>query len=565
MCGFIITNQDIKITDFKNTLKHRGPDQTGSYEHGEIKIIFNRLAIIDLSKKANQPFVYKNFIIIFNGEIYNYLELRKQLTDLGHKFVSNSDTEVLLKSYLQWKRGCLKKLEGMFSFCIYNKANRTIFVARDRYGIKPLFYFKDKNKFIISSEKKAIFDLGVKKKLNLPSILNFIYRGVYQHSKQTFFDGIYNIEPGMFATIKNGNISLKKWFNFEYDINNKIKYYDARDQLDYLIKKSIRLSLRSDKNIAVSVSGGIDSSMIINKLIEENLGSNISHLSHWTCDDENDEKYYANLLAKSYQRKIVLAHFKKKDFYKYMMKSLKHIDEPFGGLSLMASLKMCEMLKKKGVRVLLDGNGIDEILGGYGHHINTFNKNHLDYKNQPIQGLKVFFPKNILNKKFHDLIPDFSIKKKFKNYLKDVMFNDLTGSKLRRCLLQGDHISMSQSIEVRYPFLNNELVNFCFSLPNNFLIKNNFGKYIMRDLSKKPIFWQAKRPSQTPQTKWMREFILEDLIKNIKKNEIFFDNSVFNKENLIRELKMWKSKNVKNSAFPWYFLMIYHFVNKNIN
>ena len=565
MCGFIITNQNIKITDYKNTLKHRGPDQTGSYEHGEIKIIFNRLAIIDLSKKANQPFIYKNFIIIFNGEIYNYLELRKQLTDLGHKFVSNSDTEVLLKSYLQWKKGCLRKLEGMFSFCIYNKTNRTVFVARDRYGIKPLFYFKNKNKFIISSEKKAIFDLGVKKKLNLPSILNFIYRGVYQHGKQTFFDGIYNIEPGMYATIKNGNISIKKWFNFEYDINKKVKYNDARDQLDYLIKKSIRLSLRSDKNIAVSVSGGIDSSMIIDKLIEENLGSNISHLSHWTCDDENDEKHHANFLAKSYQRKIVLAHFQKKDFYKYMMKSLKHIDEPFGGLSLMAGLKMCEMLKKKGVRVLLDGNGIDEILGGYGHHINTFNQNYLDYKNQPIQGLKVFFPKNILNKKFHDLIPDFSIKKKFKNYLKDVMLNDLAGSKLRRCLLQGDHISMSQSIEVRYPFLNNELVNFCFSLPNNFLIKNNFGKYIMRDLSKKPIFWQAKRPSQTPQTKWMREFILEDLIKNIKKNEIFFDNSVFNKENLIRELKMWKSKNVKNSAFPWYFLMIYHFVNRNIN
>ncbi len=565
MCGFIITNQNIKITDYKNTLKHRGPDQTGSYEHGEIKIIFNRLAIIDLSKKANQPFIYKNFIIIFNGEIYNYLELRKQLTDLGHKFVSNSDTEVLLKSYLQWKKGCLRKLEGMFSFCIYNKTNRTVFVARDRYGIKPLFYFKNKNKFIISSEKKAIFDLGVKKKLNLPSILNFIYRGVYQHGKQTFFDGIYNIEPGMYATIKNGNISIKKWFNFEYDINKKVKYNDARDQLDYLIKKSIRLSLRSDKNIAVSVSGGIDSSMIIDKLIEENLGSNISHLSHWTCDDENDEKHHANFLAKSYQRKIVLAHFQKKDFYKYMVKSLKHIDEPFGGLSLMAGLKMCEMLKKKGVRVLLDGNGIDEILGGYGHHINTFNQNYLDYKNQPIQGLKVFFPKNILNKKFHDLIPDFSIKKKFKNYLKDVMLNDLAGSKLRRCLLQGDHISMSQSIEVRYPFLNNELVNFCFSLPNNFLIKNNFGKYIMRDLSKKPIFWQAKRPSQTPQTKWMREFILEDLIKDIEKNEIFFDNSVFNKEHLIKELKMWKSKNVKNSAFPWYFLMIYHFVNRNIN
>ncbi len=564
MCGFIITNQNVNINEFKGTLKHRGPDQTGVYEHGEIKIIFNRLAIIDLSRKANQPFFYKNFVIIFNGEIYNYLELRKQLINLGHTFTSNSDTEVLLKSYLQWKKGCLKKLEGMFSFCIYNKTNRTIFVARDRYGIKPLFYFTKNKKFIISSEKKAIFDMGVKKKLNIPIILNFIYRGVYQNDKKTFFDDIYNLEPGKFATFKNGNLSLKRWFNFEYNFNKNIGYDDAKNELDYLIKKSIRLSLRSDKDIAISVSGGIDSSMIINKLIEENLGSNISHLSHWTCDDENDEKHFATSLAKSYKRKLVLAHFKKKDFYKYLIMSLNHIEEPFGGLSLMASLKMCEMLKKKGVRVLLDGNGIDEILGGYGHHINTFNKNFLDYENQPIQGLKVFFPKNIINKKFQDLIPDFRIKKKFRNYLKDIMFNDLTGSKLRRCLLQGDHISMSQSIEVRYPFLNNELVNFCFSLPNNYIVRDNFGKYIMRDLSKKSIFWQAKRPSQTPQTKWMHSFILDDLIKDVKKNEYFFDTSIFDKKNLIKELIIWKKQKINNSAFPWYFLMIYHFINKNI-
>ena len=144
------------------------------------------------------------------------------------------------------------------------------------------------------------------------------------------------------------------------------------------------------------------------------------------------------------------------------------------------------------------------------------------------------------------------------------MFNDLTGSKLRRCLLQGDHISMSQSIEVRYPFLNNELVNFCFSLPNNYIVRDNFGKYIMRDLSKKSISWQAKRPSQTPQTKWMHSFILDDLIKDIKKNEFFFDTSIFDKKNLIKELMIWKKQKTNNSAFPWYFLMIYHFINKNL-
>ena len=565
MCGFIITNMNIDIKSSSNVLKHRGPDHTGLIEHNDIKMLFNRLSIIDLSVSANQPFKHKNYIIIFNGEIYNYLEIKNELIKLGHKFITKSDTEVLLKAYLQWGKECLKKLEGMFAFCIYNKLSKNIFVARDRYGIKPLFYYKNKKNFMFASEKKALFNYGIKKKLNIPTILNFINRGVYQDNKNTFFDGINILEPGKYIDIKNGNFSINKWNDFDVNFNNKIKYDDAKYELDYLIKKSLKLSLRSDKNIALSVSGGADSSMMIYKLMEEKLGKNITHLAHWTCDDENDEQKYAKSLSKLFNKRLINSHFDKKDFFPYLTKCLNHLEEPFGGLTLMAGIKMCEELKKKKIRVLLDGNGIDEILGGYQHHINAHNDGEISYASQPIQGLNIFFPKNIINKKFLKLIPNFKIQKRFNNSLKDSMLNDLAGSKLRRCLLQGDHMSMSQSIETRYPFLNNELVNFCLSLPNNFLVKKKYGKYIFRDLSNDKIFWENKRPSQTPQTKWFRKFILDDLINKLKKDDIFFDLSLFNKKELLNNLSIWKNSDLNNSAFPWYFLMTYRFIKNNIS
>ena len=347
MCGFIITNMNIDIKSSLNILKHRGPDHTGLIEHNDIKMLFNRLSIIDLSVSANQPFKHKNYIMIFNGEIYNYLEIKNELIKLGHKYITESDTEVLLKAYVQWGKECLKKLEGMFAFCIYNKLSKNIFVARDRYGIKPLFYYKNKKNFMFASEKKALFNYGIKKKLNIPTILNFINRGVYQDNKNTFFDGINILEPGKYIDIKNGNFSINKWNDFDVNFNNKIKYDDAKYELDYLIKKSLKLSLRSDKNIALSVSGGADSSMMIYKLMEEKLGKNITHLAHWTCDDENDEQKYAKSLSKLFNKRLINSHFDKKDFFPYLTKCLNHLEEPFGGLTLMAGIKMCEELKKK--------------------------------------------------------------------------------------------------------------------------------------------------------------------------------------------------------------------------
>jgi len=569
MCGFILTNISKDIKDHSKILKHRGPDDTGFFKDNNIKIIFNRLSILDLKKRSNQPFRFKNFIIVFNGEIYNYIELKRELTRLGYKFITTSDTEVLLYCYIEWGNKCLNKLEGMFGFCVYDEKKGNIFIARDRFGIKPIFFYINDGKFIIASEKKAIFAFGIKRKLNKVAFSDYIKSGVYQHNENTFYENIYSLKPGTYAEIKNNKFAFYKWFELTINPSSKIQYNDAKHELNYLFKKAIKLCLRSDKEIVVATSGGVDSSAMLLKLKEQQLEKKIKYLLHWTCGDLYDEQHYAKSSisitgVKTLNKNFLVSLFKKKDFYKFLKKCIKSIEEPFGGLPILCCAKAFEMLNKKKLRVLIDGNGADEILGGYQHHINAFNNNSLDYSSQPVQGLNINFPRNILKEKYNDLSKKFKIEKKFDDPLKDSMYNDLTGSKLRRCLLQQDHNTMNYSIECRFPWLNNELVNFCFNLPNNFLVNKNLGKYIMRDTMNKRLFWLPKRPHQAPQTKWVEEFVFDDLFKDLKSDDEFFDLNIFEKKNLMSELALWKNGSKDNSVFPWYLLMSYHFVRSSI-
>ena len=189
----------------------------------------------------------------------------------------------------------------------------------------------------------------------------------------------------------------------------------------------------------------------------------------------------------------------------------------------------------------------------------------MNYNHLPIQGLKISFQKDLLEKKYFELISKFKIKKTFNDPLKDSMFNDLMGSKLRRTLLQQDHNSMSNSVEIRFPYLNTELVNFCYGLPNKFLVKNNLGKFILRDLYKLDLLKLKKRAHQTPQIKWLNKFVIDKLINELKNDKNFFDYKIFNKKKLILRLQSWKNSKKDNSVFPWQTLMIYTFIKKNFN
>ena len=288
----------------------------------------------------------RNLIITFNGEIFNFIEIRKSLELKGYVFKTNSDTEVLLNSYIEWREECLKKIEGMFAFVIYDTNSKELFIARDAFGIKPIFFYKNDNNFIFASEKKAIFKYNIKKELNKKTIANYFAHGVYQHSQETFYKNINIIEPGTFIRIKKNKFHFYSWFKIKPEKNDKISYDEAKNKFNYLLNKSIQLCFRSERKISIACSGGVDSSVIALKA-KELKKDTIEYLLHWTCDDENDEKDFASKISKITNIRLLTSHFKFSEFYKYLDKCIYSIEEPFGGLMTMVSRKTFENLKKK--------------------------------------------------------------------------------------------------------------------------------------------------------------------------------------------------------------------------
>ncbi len=556
MCGFTITNHEIDIKKNMMLLKHRGPDDIGFITSKNLKIIFNRLSILDVNKRSNQPMKYKNYIIVFNGEIYNYLELKKKLEKKGVKFKTTSDTEVLIKLFYFYGIDCLKFLEGMYSFCIYNQLNEELIIVRDPFGIKPLFYKISNKNFFISSEKNVFIKNNLQGKLNKKALAGYLQHGIYQSSKNTFFSNIKSLLPGHFIKISKKGVVEKKWFNLNSLHKDKISFEDAKKKTVNLLNKSIYLCRRSDRDMAIAVSGGLDSSLLAKIINDSNHKDNLKYLLHYTCDDKNDEFKFAKKVLDNTNLKLIKSVFRKKDFYKYLKKTIKTLSEPIGGLNCLSAFKAYEELNKKDVRVLIDGNGSDEIFGGYNHHIEAFYNSKRKFVTNPTQGLEEVFDKQIYNTNFKKFLSPKKIANKFPSLLKNLMFNDLAGSKLRRSLMQGDHISMQSSVEVRFPYLNKDLVNFGYSLPDKYLVNKKNGKFILRQIFINKFFKIKKRPLQTPQTNWMNEFILKDLLKDIKKNEIFFDLKIFDRNNLINFLKIKKT----NSILNWRILVAYNFL-----
>ena len=557
MCGFIVTNQNINLKKNMHLLSHRGPDDIGFINNKDLKIIFNRLSILDVKKRSNQPMKFKNFILAFNGEIYNYLELRKYLEKNGITFSTTSDTEVLIKLFYFKGIDCLKLLEGMYSFCIYNLISQELFLVRDPFGIKPLFYKIHDNHFFISSEKSVFLENNLQGKLNYSSLGNYLHHGMYQDSSKTFFSSIKSLLPGHYIKLKKNNFIRRKWYSINHSRNLKISFNDAKVETKRLIKKSIDLCRRSDRDIAVAASGGLDSSVLVKILEQSSIEDNLKYSLHYTCNDKHDEFKFAKNLVKNSKLKLIKSIFKKKNFYEYLKKSILSLSEPVGGLNCLSAYKAYEVLQNKGVRVLIDGNGSDEIFGGYNHHINSFYNSKLRFNTNPTQGLQAIFNKKIYNKNFRKFILSKKIEKKFKSNLKNAMYNDLSGSKLRRSLMQGDHLAMKSSIEVRFPYLNKELVNFSYSLPDDYLINKNNGKFILREIFDAKLLKLKKRPIQTPQTEWINEFIVHDLLKKLnKKDNIFFDLKIFDKKQLTLFLKKKRS----NSILSWRILIAFNFL-----
>ncbi len=537
---------------------------------------------------ANQPFQYQHCTIVYNGEIYNYLELKEFLHTKGFSFHTQSDTEVILAAYLFWGKDCLKEFDGMFAFAIYDDKEKEVFLARDRFGEKPLYYhrYKKENQthFYFASEMKALRSIGIEKEIHHQQMLNYLTLGFTSNpvdASQTFYQNIHSLPAGHYISISlNDNIiSQKKWYHLERKESRKVgKVSEKVNEFSNLFQSSIQKRLRSDVSIGTSLSGGIDSSSII---------ANIHQLSNqekyqpttFTASFPNfinDETQYSKEVADAFKLKQHFITPTVDDLVSKFNQLMYHQEEPLQSSSVFTQFMVYEKAKEQNITVLLDGQGADEILGGYKKYVHWFLqelllKNSFKFpKEKSLLKANQFLNQWNYKNYFAALMPDITaglLTKKAiqqqtqnsfinKDYLlqfqnkqtlqKPVIYglNDILHFStmhfgLQELLRYADRNSMAHSREVRLPFLNHDLVEFVFSLPSKYKINKGFTKWILRESVKdklpNDIVWRkGKIGYEPPQAEWlqdpkMKEMIIDSRKLLVEKNIL---NSSILKENI---------------------------------
>lgn len=568
-------------------IEKRGPDFHNVYLDEMVGLGHRRLSIIDTSAIAHQPMwdESERYCIVFNGEIFNYQELKQELIATGISFFSQSDTEVLLKLYILEKERCLNKLNGFFAFCIYDKQEQSFFVARDRYGIKPLLYVFDENKFLFASEMKSIIQYGIEKDINYNSLYTYLQLN-YIPAPDTIFQKVKKLLPGHYLKVANSQLSIEKYYIIPFDANevknNKISYDAAKEKLKELLEASVQRRLVSDVPLGAFLSGGIDSSVITG------LASKHKPDLHTFSIGFKDEKFfdeteYARLVANHFKTEHTVFSLTNDDLFEHVHSILDYFDEPFADSSAI-NVYILSRETRKHATVALSGDGADELLAGYNKHnafhriINKGWKENLVSTLQPLwnllphsrnspfgnkarqlarfaEGMKLSSKErywrwagfadeknamSLLSEKSKEglLMNDYHNLKSeiLKSIPEQETINDilLTDTKLvlpNDMLTKVDLMSMANGLEVRVPFLDYEVVNFIFSLPDEFKINSQIRKRILQDTFKDilpaQLYNRPKKGFEVPLLKWFRKelksLIEDDLLsrKNIENQGIF--------------------------------------------
>jgi asparagine synthase (glutamine-hydrolysing) len=587
MCGFVgrYVRDELRVKPTSidvalDSLKHRGPDSTGQsffeINPGVLQFGFRRLAIIDLSTSGNQPFHSSDnrFSMVFNGEIYNYLELKNLLISKGYIFKSNSDTEVLISAWQEWGIESIQKFVGMFSVVIYDKLKSELWCIRDAYGIKPFFYSYTNGDFSFASEIDALVKMNVHSpRMNQDIALKYIVEGEYDRSVDTFFEGIHQLEPGHFFKIdlkQNISIQSTRWWFPDANANKTISFDDAAEALREQFLESIKLHLRSDVRVATALSGGLDSSAIVSAIRKLEPDIDIHTFSYVADDSKIDESRWIDLVNSKTNSIPHLVEITPTDFYSDLDDLIRSQGEPFGSTSLYAQYKIYQTAKSAGVTVMLDGQGADELLAGYFGYPENRVQSLID--NKDFYGalslisnwskwpgreskylirtsLKYLLPgitKNVISDYLtaHSY-PSF-IKKGYnsKNAFPDVypeanwsgrrltqrLLKEQSNGALACLLRHADRNSMRWSIESRVPFLNTNLSELVLSFPERFLLspsgetKSIFRESMRGIVDQTILDRKDKIGFATPQSKWVtQEFLEKELISNGSLNVDFID------------------------------------------
>lgn len=551
-----------------DVLAHRGPDGEGLWQNdsGNVLLGHRRLSIIDLSNAGHQPMNYMNrYTVIHNGEIYNYIELKDDLKKKEYSFLSQTDTEVIAAAYDCWKDECVDYFEGMFSFAIWDEKEKVLFAARDRFGEKPFFYFFDGNHFLFASEMKALWAAGIEHRPNQKMLFNFITIGYPDNPadpQETFFENIRRLPAATILRYNtlNKKLVLEKYWDIDFEkLNKKITDQEAIEQFTDLFNTSVQRRLRSDVAIGTSLSGGLDSSSVV--AAASTFAIHHSPFTAFTAvfpGFEKDESSFAKQITDKFNLQQFTCNISADDIIKDWEKLCHHQEEPFGSASIYAQYKVFELAKQHNVKVLLDGQGADETLAGYHKYYKWYwqelFRNRKLFRSKELKAAKEigvqekfgfeniiasYFPafatialenRYLLKSLRHeDLAKDFvKLQSKEAYYttpdhftLNGVLhFNTCTHG-LEELLRYSDRNSMAHGREVRLPFLSHELVEFIFSLPAHFKIRNGWTKWLLRtSMNQKlpdEIVWRKNKVGfEPPQKQWMQHKKVQEMIMDAK-------------------------------------------------
>ena len=623
MCGIFGGFSNVSAPEIMNcsdTLKHRGPDDSGiflktSYEQSSYalqdtsasstsffmlekldpsfqgKALFlghRRLSILELSPLGYQPMVCDGIAIVFNGEIYNYIELRKELSEDGFKFISDSDTEVIIKSYQKWGQDCVHRFNGMWSFVLYDPQKESLFCSRDRFGVKPFYYFYDSRSFIFASEIKGLFCFEpVSKKIDLQKVKRFIVWENWEHTEDTFFEGVMRLRPGYNMILELNSMCLTQ--TRYYEINPSVNVAprsleECAQDLGSIFLDSVRIRLRSDVRAGTCFSGGVDSSAIvyaINDILKKEKISSVGDSQFLFSSVFKSEKRYAGfdesrwieLGAKDTGAVLVETEPTAEKLISDIQRLSWHQDEPFKTMSIFSSWCVMEQARKNGVTVTLDGQGPDETVGGYNDIFYVKLASDLANFNLPlfIKDLNGFYSNFGLSKKMllknslskfefpqtllkHSRILSAKVfetasevpnvkthRLENKNVNKQLKL--LVEENLTVLLRYADRNSMAFSVESRMPWLDYRLIDYCFSLGESFKVAQGWSKLVERKaieaFTNKEMAWRkSKLGFPAPQALWLKEEKFQKVY-----------NDYINSSRVLREL------GIKSSIEPRWDLM----------
>ncbi|MBU1062502.1 MAG: asparagine synthase (glutamine-hydrolyzing) [Candidatus Omnitrophica bacterium] len=580
--GLSFKESSVYLDDMLKVLSHRGPDTEGRYAEENLSMGVKRLSIIDLVA-GSQP-VYsedKSIVLVCNGEIYNFHSLKNKLVKKGHNFYTGTDIEVIVHLYEESGPACLEELEGMFAFAIWDKKKKLLFIARDRLGIKPLYYFNKNGLFGFGSELKALLTLPFVPKILNPDVADLYFSLEYVPSPLSIFRDIFKLKPGHYLIYKDSQLEINRYWDLKsLDIDRNIRISEAEDRLKYLLRNSIKTHILSDVPLGIFLSGGIDSSTLI-AFARDMFPQDLNTFSMGFADKGFDESKYAGAVSRHFNTQHHSFIFTIKDLINIFPEVTAALDEPFADMSIFPTYLLCKF-SRQFVKVALSGEGGDELFMGYPtyrahRYMQLYQKipeyirksiitpfvNHLpvsleyfslDFKLkqflkaqssqspylQHLLWMGSFtssdkedlfqgdFRKKSSEKLLEDYVKSLLDTKGAPSGLKGIQYLDIFSYLSEDLLVKADRASMAASLETRVPYLDYKLVEFIWSLPSQLIFQKRLLKHLMRNILPSSIITRPKKGFSLPFSKLILDKDVFILFEGLFSKDFILRQNIFN-------------------------------------